>query len=390
MADGLIRKRCVFHVPGYDPAAPEAVKARFERELKRFEKTWSVKAAVSDGVDKEHWGVTASGPNWHVETQYRLVGWDEVIAEAGAETLWTRIPKGLLAFVDFTVFALPRYFVANWRYAGFFLYPLVAFIGLYFLSAAIGRYGTEFTGHPLAGLAIGIASFFLLWRWPGRRIFLHLLFDDWIFSRRYLRYGDPIIDAKLDQTARELIAASQDGQTDEIAVIGHSLGAVLAIELLDRALQLEPAIAKKGPPIVLISVGSSILKIGLHSGARRFHAAAQRLAGTQGIFWGDYQAIADIMNFYKSDPLTAMGMPTRDIPLVRVVRIRHMLDPKIYKSIRFRPLRMHLQFVSGNNLRYAYDYFMLICGPLGIERQMRGNGAVKAIDKDGSLKQASA
>jgi len=137
-------------------------------------------------------------------------------------------------------------------------------------------------------------------------------------------------------------------------------------------------------------VGSSILKVGLHSGAKRFRSAAERLASTQGIFWGDYQAIADIMNFYKSDPLTAMGMPTRDIPLVRVVRIRHMLDPKIYKSIRFRPLRMHLQFVSGNNLRYVYDYFMLICGPLSIERQMRGHGAVKAIAADGALKQVSA
>ena len=41
-----------------------------------------------------------------------------------------------------------------------------------------------------------------------------------------------------------------------------------------------------------------------------------------------------------------------------------MLDPAIYKRIRYRPLRMHLQFVSGNNLRNAYDYFMLVCGPL--------------------------
>ena len=218
-------------------------------------------------------------------------------------------------------------------------------------------------------------------------MFLHLLFDDWIFSRRYLRYGDPVIAAKLDQAARELVEAAQDGQTDEIAVIGHSLGAVLAIELLDRALQLEPSLGRKGPPIALISVGSSILKVGLHSGAQRFHAATERVASTQGIFWGDYQALTDIMNFYKSDPLTAMGLPTRDIPLVRVVRIRHMLDPAIYKSIRYRPLRMHLQFVSGNNLRYDYDYFMLICGPLSVERQTRGRGGLKVIGGDGALMQ---
>jgi hypothetical protein len=389
MADAVIRKRRVFHVPGYDPATPGSVKQRFARELKRFEKTWSVQAAVFDGPDDEHWRVTASGPNWNVETHYRLVAWDEVIAKAGRESLWTRIPNGLVAFVDFTVFALPRYLRANWRYAGFFLYPLVAFILLVWLAGAIGRYGASLSGYPLIGIAAGVAAFLLLWRWPGRRLFLHLLFDDWIFSRRYLRYGDPLIDAKLDQAARELVDAARGNEADEIVVIGHSLGAVLAIELIDRALQLEPSLGQKGPPIVLTSVGSSILKVGLHSAAKRFHDAAERMTARPGIFWGDYQAIADIMNFYKSDPLTAMGLPTRDVPLVRVVRIRHMLDPAIYRSIRFRPLRMHLQFVSGNNLRYAYDYFMLVCGPVGVERQMRGNGAVKAIDADGALKQAS-
>jgi hypothetical protein len=91
------------------------------------------------------------------------------------------------------------------------------------------------------------------------------------------------------------------------------------------------------------------------------------------------------MNFYKRDPLTAMGLPPRDVPLVRMVRIRHMLDPAVYKRIRYRPLRMHLQFVSGNNLRNAYDYFMLVCGPLSAERQVRGLGALSAIGPDGAL-----
>ena len=57
------------------------------------------------------------------------------------------------------------------------------------------------------------------------------------------------------------------------------------------------------------------------------------------------------MNFYKRDPLTAMGLPRRERAAGAVVRIRHMLDPAVYKRIRYRPLRMHLQFVSGNNLR---------------------------------------
>ena len=97
----------------------------------------------------------------------------------------------------------------------------------------------------LAGIAVALRRLALLWQWPGRRLFLHLLFDDWIFSRDYVRRGDPAVEAKLDRTARELVDAARESEADEIVVIGHSLGAVLAIDLLDRALRLEPELGRK-------------------------------------------------------------------------------------------------------------------------------------------------
>jgi hypothetical protein len=385
MTDAVIRKRRVFHLPGYDPAPPAAVKQRFARELGRFEKTWSVQASVVDGTDDTNWRVTTSGPNWQVDTHYRLVDWSDVIEAAAEKPMWLRIPQGLSAFVDFAVNALPRYLRANWRYAGFFLYPFVMFAALATLAISIGRYAASASGYLLAGIAVALAIFALLWQWPGRRLFLHLLFDDWIFSRDYVRHGDRAVEAKLDRTARELVDVARKSEADEIVVVGHSLGAALAIDLLDRALKLEPMLGRTGPRVALISVGSSILKIGLHAAAGSFRASAERVASAPGIFWGDYQAISDIMNFYKRDPLAAMGLPARGVPLVRMVRIRHMLDPDIYRRIRYHPLRMHLQFVSGNNLRNAYDYFMLVCGPLSAERQARGDGARSAIGTDGAL-----
>ena len=384
MTDPIIQKRRVFHVAGYDPAPPSAVKRRFVRELKRFEETWSIKASVPENNADDAWQIAAVGPNWRTDTRYSRVRWDDIIQEIGHRPVWQRIPQGLLAFADFIVNALPKYLVANWRYALFFLYPLVMFVVLVALAVAAGLLAAALTDSPLVGLVAGAVAFALLWQWPGRRLYLHLLFDDWIFSRGYTRHGHPALETKLDRAAQEVADAARS-DADEIVVVGHSLGAVLAIAILDRALRIEPMLGQKGPRIALISVGSSILKIGLHSAAGRFRAAAERVASSPGIFWGDYQAISDVMNFYKRDPLTAMGLPTRDVPLVRMVRIRHMLDPAIYRRIRYHPLRMHLQFVSGNNLRHAYDYFMLTCGPLSVERQVRHDGALSAIGADGAL-----
>jgi len=385
MTDRIIRRRGVFHLPGYDPAPVTAVKRRFAREVQRFEQTWSVKTGISDSAEGNAWQVSACGPNWRTETLYRFVDWDDVIEDIGRRPMWLRIPQGISAFADFAVNALPRYLRANWRYAGFFLYPFVMFFALAALAVFAGIFAAEATGSILAGVFVAIIAFALLWQWPGRKMYLHLLFDDWIFSRAYLREGDPAVESKLDEVAQEIAAAARRNETDEIVIIGHSLGAVLAIDLLDRALRLEPTLGQQGPRVALISVGSSILKIGLHSAAARFRTAAERVSSAPGVFWGDYQAISDVMNFYKRDPLTAMDLPARDVPLVRMVRIRHMLDAAIYKRIRYQPLRMHLQFVSGNNLRNAYDYFMLVCGPLSAERQVRQDGALSAIGADGAL-----
>src|SRR5262249_3421181 len=77
-----IARRHVLHVAGYEPISPDVPHARICRELKRFERTWSVAAAASrlgPGADADPagWTMTACGPNWTVETSYELL-WREL------------------------------------------------------------------------------------------------------------------------------------------------------------------------------------------------------------------------------------------------------------------------------------------------------------------------
>jgi hypothetical protein len=47
---------------------------------------------------------------------------------------------------------------------------------------------------------------------------------------------------------------------------------------------------------------------------------------------------------------------------------------------------LHNQFVSGNDRRTSYDYFMLICGPVSAKSQtLAPYGAVSMIADDGAL-----
>ncbi|MBR0733380.1 hypothetical protein JQ636_23625 [Bradyrhizobium japonicum] len=391
MSGKPVAKRLVFHIGGYDPITSHtSAQRRFVREIARFQRTWSVKAAV-DGLhetaDQIRWNVRTAGPDWLVETDYRLVRWHDVIEVFGGRSIGSRISVGILTFLDFVLTGtLWRYLQTNWRYALFFLYPFVTFGLLIAAAFLIGVAAFKITGSiPVAtggglfGLAAVLAG---PWRW------LHLgdLFDDWIFSCEYIRFGNSEIERRLDRLAAELVAAASNSAADEILVIAHSLGAVLAVDLLDRALKQDPELGRNKTPVTFLSVGSSILKVGLHPKATRFRVTMERVAKSRAIFWGDYQALVDPLNFYKSRPMAEMGLSTENEATVRVVRFSRMLDDEIYRRIRFHFFRLHNQFVSGNDKRTSYDYFMLTCGPISAKSQtLAPDGAVSMIADDGGL-----
>jgi len=112
----------------------------------------------------------------------------------------------------------------------------------------------------------------------------------------------------------------------------------------------------------------------------------ERVAKSRAIFWGDYQALVDPLNFYKSRPMAEMGLSTEHDTTVRVVRFSRMLDDDIYRRIRLNFFRLHGQFVSGNDKRTSYDYFMLTCEPISAKSQtLAPDGAVSMIADDGGL-----
>jgi hypothetical protein len=386
-----VAKRLVFHIGGYDPITWHvSAQRRFVREIARFQRTWSVKAVVHglhESADQIQWNVTTTGPDWLVETDYRLVQWHDVIETFGRRSIGSRIPLGILAFLDFVLAGtLWRYLLTNWRYAVFFLYPFVMFGLLVAAALLIGVFAFKNTGSIPIAIGGGLLGFAAVLVGPWRWLKLGDLFDDWIFSREYIRIGNSDIEKRLDRLAAELVAAASNSAADEILVVGHSLGAVLAVDLLDRALKLDPALGRSKIPVSFITVGSSILKIGLHPEAIRFRAAMERVAKSRAIFWGDYQALVDPLNFYKSQPMAEMGLSTENEAIVRIVRLSQMLDYEIYRRISLNFFRLHCQFISGNDKRASYDYFMLTCGPISAKSQtLAPDGAVSMISDDGAL-----
>ena len=391
----MIRRRHVFHIAGYDPADAERHFRRLARELETFKQTWNVDASVSAAVDAALPTriIQARGLGWEVETTCEFWAWDDIVGEMARTPMAARLSRAAVTFFDLfasgTVF---RYLRANVRYALFSLFPVVqvALFGIagwivaHWLVTLLGISGTV---GVLTTAVVALGLFVLLLHWPGRRWRVQQALDDWIFARDYTLGRHSGMERRLDAFAGSLTARASDRTVDEIVIVGHSLGALFALEVVARALQRDPHFARNGPPLSIVTVGATIPKCALHPAAERIRENLRRVAGEPAIFWTEYQARDDAISFYKFDPLALKKIDADQLtgrPVIRRVQIHDMLKPATFKKHQWRFLRLHYQFVMANDRPAPYDYFMMICGPVPVrEWAVAATGILEFMNVDG-------
>jgi pimeloyl-ACP methyl ester carboxylesterase len=390
----LIRNRRVYLLTGYEPLGPGAHHHRFQREIKRFEKTWSLAAEVGPMSEERSgpvasWQVALRGPDFATQTDIRLLRWDDIVAEDMQLPLWKRLPRYLGAAGDILLTGtFFRYIRAYWRYSLFAGYPavlLMVFLGLAYAGGALWTA----LGLPYAlaaRLVLGVAIFAGLMRFTGERFHMNYMLSDWIFARDMIRQRRPAVEERMEAFAREIAAGVKAGDVDEVVVIAHSLGAVWMVGSLARALSAHPDLASGPVPLGLAGVGSSTLKIALHPAAAWLRDAVQRVADTPAVTWAEYDSHVDFICFYKNNTVEALGLATASRPATQSIRLSRMLSPETWGRFRGNLLRVHRQYVMGNEQRYAYDFHMIACGPFRFADIVHhGQELPAALGPDGSL-----
>jgi pimeloyl-ACP methyl ester carboxylesterase len=395
----MIRKRHVFHIAGFDPAGPEVHYERFERELEIFKRTWNVSATISN-VDTRSsalpYVLSASGLNWHVHATQELWPWNDIVREYAERPYHRRLAGAARAFFDLLFSGtFARYIRANFRYGLFSLLPFIQ-LALFFCFAVLGGHvAASFfilggASHGLAAVIFCLAFFCFFIAWPARGWRLPQALDDWIFALEYIHNIRPDLPSRLKAFATRLAECSKDASVQEIVVVGHSLGATFAIEVVAEALERFPDFARGRVAICILTVGATIPKFTLHPAAARIRKRLAEIVGDSSICWAEYQSRDDAISFYKFNPESSKKIEsdqTSGSPIIRLVQIHDMLRPDTFKLYRNRFLRIHYQSIMANDRPAPYDYFMMICGPVPFAAWTRApHGFLDFIEPDsGSL-----
>ncbi len=403
----MIRRRHVFYIAGYDPQGVPGYHRLFRREMERTRKLWPIAANVTepetdaDGV-AARWRIEATGPNWSVSTTYEFLRWDDIVLRDTKRPMWIRLPRSVQCFLEYlSNGTIARIFRANWRFGLLYLYPTAGVLFATVVPVLVGgivtrlaeeRAGLAPSTAALAGIAAAAACYLVAHRLAARAFALQLA-DSWLWFRDWAHGRRPDFVERLDAFARRVVARARAADVDEIVVVGHSAGGTCAVPMIARALEIDPAFAREGPPLTLLTLGTSLPVAAFHPRSASVRDAIRQVAVASSLRWVDCQARKDVLNFPGFDPVSGVGIHVGDEPrgpIVWVVRFRDLLSPALYGRLRWNFFRMHFQYVMANDRRGPYDYFMMTCGPAPIlDWAMNGLEAVGRFSQSAAYDHAA-
>ena len=389
-----VRRRIVLHCGGFELVAPELLDRRLENGVTKFAPLWGIAASRSapslcDDTAVMSWDVAAHGSNWATTTHFVTLRWDGLIEPYVQGALLPRLARGYVALSRFLLNgAIRRYFGLAPRYGNFSLYPfvvLIVFLLIGLLVSGLARSSDWLPFAPVTALILWAAVSVGLLYGASHAIYLDFSLDHWAFAEALARRKVRRLDATLDRFAREIVAAVAAEDADEVIVSGTSLGAVIAIEAVAHALDVDPALFGRGRRVALLTTGSSLLQVGLHPKADGLRRAIGRVAGEASLFWLEIQTTVDPVNFCNTDPVADLGIAGARSPVVRVFRLRDLMTEEAYQRIRYNHVRLHRQYVMPNGKRHYYDFYMICFGPMALaQRAELADGALAAFGEDGA------
>jgi pimeloyl-ACP methyl ester carboxylesterase len=391
-----VQHRHIIYVQGYDPRGLAQYYRMFRTQLRKFGRLYQLTSTISrpqvaqDG-ETASWTIETKAGDWQTRTSYDFLRWEDLIQRDLAAPIWGTVFRAIWIYWRL-VFrgTIARFWKAHWRFATFITYPHVVLLieALFALGIAFGfKKGLEALGIPdlfsiAAAAALFVALLGTMLKYTENQTYLLYLLSDTIWTWEFSHRNRPEWDERIDRFAQYLTDVARKSDAEEIVVVGHSSGSFLGAEILARALKLDPSLGRHGPRIVLLTIGGNFPIVGFHAASKDFRDHLRLLAVEPSIDWIDCQSRKDVMNFFPFDPIAGHGIDVgtdRRNPTIVSVRFREIIKPEHYNVFRWKFFRVHFQFVMANERPHAYDFFMIVCGPIPLSERMARPEAALAI-----------
>lgn len=327
-------KRRIFYISGFDPRGVRFYYHLLKDQLARYAAKTGEDVTVSPrqkaSTIRSDWSVRNA--TLDVTTDYTFLRWEDIVQQA-----WIKNPLHLIARGARTYRNHLRYLDFAWArklpngpLVTMFYPPILAVLIPLLIAlplVLVGLIWLKWWIALLGGLAIGIAAALPI---------LSLIRVPWLMrffifnSELGTGEGSPALQARLDAFA-EAMDAAIDGDEDEILLVSHSNGSILAMLALDRLFERRGGALP--PQFALVTYGHSIPLVAGRRDATIFRRRLASLA-TRDFHWVDIGSPPDGAAFHGVNPMIVVAPE----PKPRM----DLLNPRFYR------------FYDGANYRTGY------------------------------------
>ncbi len=400
-----VKKRRVFHIPGYDPIHP-----RRYREL--YRKEGSAQAQISGyeiglqaapSQDTFRWNVTARIAGQDVSAQVDVLVWSDIVRNSMAQTIpATYLQLLQTAWIYIATGTLRR---LMWMRKGpviAALYPVLMLLGQLaaglgaglFVGGNVGRMLHRFIGtgdnlfFTIADWSIWAIEWALLavitvtiLRWfksIDNKLFAYYLMHDYAFSAHHKGAIPPALAARMADFGNSIAdALSED--IEEVLIVGHSSGAHLAVSILADLIR-DGRVPIDGPKLAFLSLGQVVPMVSFLPKADKLRRDLAFLSTASNVTWVDVTAPGDGCCFALCDPVAVTGVApdNKQWPLVISAAFTQSLSAARWKALRWRFFRLHFQYLCAFDQPKDYDYFQITAGPILLQDRYAGRKPSKS------------
>ncbi|MES2974056.1 MAG: hypothetical protein V4757_10615 [Pseudomonadota bacterium] len=389
-----VRKRHVFYIAGFDPKGPGHYHALYRSEARKQCEVSGMDietgARRNDGPSSSSWTVHAREAGHEVQTHYEFLRWDDIV-----RAHWLRAgPRLIMATLRTSCGALAngalwRMLVLSWPPCVALLAPplLVAALIVFTLLVVLATVLTIASGAATPGraallvlAAAGTASAVIAARHAWHRWHMGWLMASHTFTAGQARSLSPGLDRRLDDWAGAIAAAVNSGDADEVLVVAHSSGTLLALTAMARVLPRLAGPAAGSTALSLMTLGQCLPMLSARPESGWFRSEIRQVALAPRVEWIDFSAPPDSCCFALVDPLDdAAGSASAGSgrnPKLLSPRFAAMFAPQDYAALRADRFRLHFQYIMSAPLPDAYDYFAITAGAWTLATRFAGKPSV--------------
>ena len=382
-----VERRTVFYIPGFDPRGPVHYHRLYSAEAAKQRAVNGLTTEVSKrrGVDRIEAEWTVTSPD--TTTRYSYLRYEDIVRRQwprNALAMYGGILRYSWHFLRMGVFAM---ILRNaWPSFVAVVYPLAVLLGGFLLSLLIGLM-VALAIKPWAGTwAFLFAPVALVLPFATYRIIETRLNAFWLarsctFLVDRSRGRVPGIEERCEAFAARVAKAVNDGDSDEVLLVGHSVGTHLAVTVAARALEL----IVSDRYFSLLTLGQAIAMTPDEPAAQQFRRDLLTISLSCQIDWIDVTSAIDGSCIPLTDPLALSNITrpegARVQPKLVSARFNRLFSPSTYAAIRRDFLRTHFQYLMAAELAGDYDYFLITAGDTTLAERFADISSVTAFNR---------